>query len=111
MRPSISTGVYGFPPDRAARIAVDAIKAMEKLGYIVRRQQADSRRKVYVFLTPKGKSLKKRLVPFAEEVNKLALAGLSDTEITTTRHSLLRMVENLAKDQALTSTGATPADE
>ena len=25
--PAISTGVYGFPPDRAARIAVDAIRA------------------------------------------------------------------------------------
>ena len=25
--PAISTGIYGFPADRAARIAVDAVKA------------------------------------------------------------------------------------
>src|SRR5665647_483039 len=35
-----------------------ALKAMEKLGYVTRRQQPDSRKKVYVFLTTKGRALR-----------------------------------------------------
>src|SRR6187551_466593 len=31
-----------------------ALKAMERLGYIARRQRGDDRKKVFVFLTPKG---------------------------------------------------------
>ncbi|MEA2980347.1 MAG: hypothetical protein QOF09_2170, partial [Alphaproteobacteria bacterium] len=48
-----------------------AIKAMEKLGYVVRVQRPDSRRKVYILLTPKGRLLKSKLVPLAEEVNSI----------------------------------------
>ena len=33
-----------------------ALKAMEKLGYVARRQQPDSRKKVYVFLTQIGRA-------------------------------------------------------
>src|SRR6266850_5836929 len=40
-----------------------ALKAMEQLGYITRRQMPDNRKNVYVFLTPKGRALKARLVP------------------------------------------------
>ena len=36
-----------------------AIKAMEKLGYVQRRQKPSSRKNVYVFLTPAGRALKK----------------------------------------------------
>ena len=31
-----------------------ALKAMERLGYVTRRQVGGDRKKVYVFLTPKG---------------------------------------------------------
>ena len=33
-----------------------AIKAMEKLGYVQRRQKPSSRKNVYVFLTPAGRA-------------------------------------------------------
>src|SRR6187401_2347818 len=39
-----------------------ALKAMERLGYVVRRQVGKDRKKVFVFLTPKGRALKSRLV-------------------------------------------------
>jgi DNA-binding MarR family transcriptional regulator len=77
-----------------------ALKAMEKLGYITRKQLPDSRKKVYVFLTPKGRALRPRLVPLAEEVNEVALAGVSADDIATTRRTLLVMIENLARDEA-----------
>src|SRR5215470_11910830 len=53
-----------------------AIKAMEKLGYVQRRQKPSSRKNVYVFLTPAGRALKSMLVPFAEAVNEIAVRGI-----------------------------------
>jgi DNA-binding MarR family transcriptional regulator len=77
-----------------------ALKAMEKLGYVTRKHMPDSRKKVYVFLTPKGRALRPKLVPLAEQVNDVALSGLSAEDIATTRRTLLVMIENLAKDEA-----------
>ena len=77
-----------------------ALKAMEKLGLVTRKQLPDSRKKVYVFLTPKGRALRPKLVPLAEEVNKVALAGISQEDIAITRRTLLVMIENLARDEA-----------
>ncbi len=77
-----------------------ALKAMEKLGYVTRTQLPDSRKKVYVFLTPKGRALRPKLVPQAEEVNQVALKGISQDDIAATRRTLLVMIENLARDEA-----------
>lgn len=78
-----------------------ALKAMEKLGYVIRRQQPDSRKKVYVFLTPKGRALRERLVPLAEEVNEIAIAGIAPESVSTARDLLLTMIQNLAKDEII----------
>ena len=77
-----------------------ALKALEQLGYITRRQRPDSRKKVYVFLTPKGRALKSKLVPLAEEVNEIAIRGAPSADIAATRRTLLIMIENLARDES-----------
>jgi DNA-binding MarR family transcriptional regulator len=77
-----------------------ALNALETLGYIVRRQKPDDKRKVYVFLTPKGRSLKRKLVPLAERVNEVAVRGVPAKDIAAMRRTLLRMIENLAQDEA-----------
>ena len=77
-----------------------ALKALETLGYVVRRQRPESRKKVYVHLTPKGRALKAKLVPLAEEVNEIALRGVSAADIAATRRTLLAMIENLARDES-----------
>jgi MarR family transcriptional regulator, organic hydroperoxide resistance regulator len=77
-----------------------AIKAMEKLGYVVRVRRPDNRRNVYIHLTPKGRQLKTKLVPLAEEVNAIGIAGVKPDDVATTRLTLLAMLENLAKDEA-----------
>jgi DNA-binding MarR family transcriptional regulator len=77
-----------------------ALNAMEKLGYVTRRQMPDSRKKVYVFLTPKGRLLKDKLVPLAEDVNTIAVAGVAPEHIAATRRTLLAIIENLARDEA-----------
>jgi MarR family transcriptional regulator, organic hydroperoxide resistance regulator len=77
-----------------------AIKAMEKLGYVVRRQLPENRKKMFVHLTARGRLLKERLVPLAEEVNRVAVAGVPPEHIAATRDTLLTIIENLARDDA-----------
>jgi len=75
-----------------------ALKAMERLGYVTRRQET-GRKKVHVFLTPKGRLLKSHLVPLAEEVNAIAMRGTKAADIAVTRAVLLALIENLARDE------------
>src|SRR5262249_4756022 len=59
-----------------------------------------SRKNVYVLLTPTGRALKAKLVPLAQEVNRIAICGVSGGDVATTRRTLLAMIENLAADEA-----------
>lgn len=77
-----------------------ALRSMESLGYVTRERRPDNRKNLYVFLTPKGKRLKKVLVPLAEEVNAVALNGVSDGDVTAARRALLAMIDNLTRDPA-----------
>ena len=76
-----------------------ALKAMEELGYVKRRQVPENRKNVYVHLTPKGRALKAKLVPLAEEVNRVAVSGLERKDVERTRAHLLAIIENLARDE------------
>lgn len=75
-----------------------ALRAMESLGYVTLQQRPDNRKNVYVWLTPLGRRLERQLVPLAEEINALALAGLSAADVASTRRALLTMIDNLARD-------------
>ena len=77
-----------------------AIQAMEALGYVARKQKPDNRKNMYVHLTPKGKALKKALVPLAVDVNHVAVHGVSQADLLTTRKVLLKVIENLAQEEA-----------
>lgn len=77
-----------------------AIKAMEALGYVERRQRPDNRKNMYVHLTSKGKALKKVLVPLAVDVNHVAVRGISAADLLTTRKVLLKVLEHLAQEEA-----------
>ncbi len=77
-----------------------AVTAMEKLGYVIRKKMPNNKKMVYVFLTPKGRLLKQKLVPLAEEVNRIAVENINRQDITTMRNVLLAMIENMARDEA-----------
>ena len=76
-----------------------ALKAMESRGYIVRRQLAGNRRKVHIFLTARGRALKRTLVPLAEAVNQVAVRGVASADIAATRRTLMAVLVNLAQDE------------
>jgi MarR family transcriptional regulator, organic hydroperoxide resistance regulator len=76
-----------------------AVKAMEALGFIERRQLGGNKKNMHVFLTATGRALKGKLVPLAEEVNRISMGGFSDTQIASLRKTLLTMIENLATEE------------
>jgi len=76
-----------------------ALKAMERRGYITRNRAPTNKKNVYIHLTPKGRALKKKLVPLAEDVNAIAIRGVRAADVATTRTTLLAFIENLAKDE------------
>lgn len=78
-----------------------AMKAMESLGYIVRKQLPTNKKNMYVYLSDKGRALKTLLVPLAEDTNAVSVEGIATEDIKTTRAVLLAMIENLAKDELL----------
>lgn len=77
-----------------------AVQAMERLGYVTRRQLAGNKKKNFIFLTTKGRQLKDKLVPLAEEVNEIAVRNVAPADVATTRKTLLTVLENLARDEA-----------
>jgi DNA-binding MarR family transcriptional regulator len=78
-----------------------ALRSMEERGYILREQKPGNRKNVYGFLTPTGRWLQSTLVPLAEEVNAIALAGIAAEDVASTRRALMAMLENLARDEQL----------
>ena len=72
---------------------------MERLGYVTRRRLGGDRKKVHVFLTPKGRALKHKLVPIAQEVNRIAIDGVAAGDVAATRRVLLAIIGNMARDE------------
>lgn len=84
-----------------------AMKAMEALGYIERRQLPTNKKNVYVYLSEEGRALKQKLVPLAEETNRVSVKGLTAESLKVTRHVLLAMIENLAQEEIEQATSST----
>lgn len=75
-----------------------AVRAMEVKGYILRRQHASNRKNVYVHLTRQGRALERKLVPLAEDVNQVGVAGIAEADVATARRVLLGILDNLVRD-------------
>ncbi len=77
-----------------------AMKTMEALGYITRRQLPTNKKNVYVYLSDEGRALKERLVPLAEDTNQISTIGVEPDELAIARKVLLAMIGNLAQDES-----------
>jgi len=76
-----------------------AIHRMEAMGLVALRTPERGGKRPCVYLTGHGRALEAKLVPLAEEANRIALDGLGHEEVAALRRMLLRMVENLARDE------------
>ncbi len=85
--------------------ALAALRGMEAAGLLTRRHREGNRKNLYIALSRRGKALKRRLVPLAEEVNAFATRGVAAADVAATRRCLLAGLDNLARDEA--AAGAT----
>ncbi len=76
-----------------------ALKAMEQRGFIAKRQTPTNKKNIYIYLTPRGRALKRKLIPLAEEVNRIAVGKVKSTDSAATRKTLLAIIGNLAADE------------
>ena len=77
-----------------------AVTTMARLGLVRRMQLSGNRKNVHVYLTAKGRARRTRLIPLAEEVNRISVSGVSAADVATTRRVLLAILDNLAGDDA-----------
>ena len=87
-----------------------ALRAMEQLGYISRHKAPNNNKQIRVFLTPQGAALRSVAVSAAEDVNRIAMTGVSPEDAAVTRRTLLAMIENLETD-ANASSGLASAND
>ena len=77
---------------------VSLLNDMAEHGLIERDRDTQDRRKVFVQLSDKGRSLKPSLIPYAVELNTIATRGISKDEVAICHSVLMRMAANLEAD-------------
>jgi len=75
------------------------VKSLDALGYIERKHLPGNNKNVHVFLTRSGKALKRQLIPLAVDVNQVSVEGVSEQDLQTTRRTLIRIIDALARDE------------
>lgn len=86
-----------------------AVRTMQDMGMVERRQLDGNRKNKHVFLTESGRALEKVLVPLAEDVNRISVGEMNERHVATTRRVLLGMLENLAQDPLLSESTDNPS--
>lgn len=88
---------------------LNAISSMEKGGLVRRVRDKVDRRRQLIYLTPKGRALKAKLVPLAVEVVQAATSGVPPWEIAMLLHALKKIQGNV--DAKLEQLQASDVDE
>jgi DNA-binding MarR family transcriptional regulator len=84
---------------------VTTLTAMAKIGLVRRERNADDRRKLNVFLTPRAQALKATLMPSAFEINAVACRGVDPRDLEVGLRVLKQMSDNLTREAARLSAG------
>jgi len=77
-----------------------ALTNMERKGFVQRVRNRSDRRIVNVFLTERGRALRRELLPLAAAVNEEALRGIAVNEVAQLRAVLGRVETRLDADMA-----------
>jgi MarR family transcriptional regulator, organic hydroperoxide resistance regulator len=79
------------------------IKRMEAAGLVELRPMVEGKPRRAVFLSEQGRNIRKTLEPMAEEVNAVAVAGLTEEEKVQLRELLIKLYLNLQEDDVKNS--------
>jgi MarR family transcriptional regulator, organic hydroperoxide resistance regulator len=74
---------------------VIALRSMEKAGLVRRVRSPDDKRRAQVWLTPKAKRLRVKLLPVARAINEEAGEGIRRDKLLAFRNTISRMTANL----------------
>jgi len=77
---------------------VTALNSMERADLVRRVQNRTDRRKINVFLTARGRNLKRKLWPMAADVLAVGLSGLTRNQVLSLNKMLTQILENLEHD-------------
>jgi DNA-binding MarR family transcriptional regulator len=77
-----------------------ALQSMEREGYVTRRKRPGNLKNKYIYLTPRGRALKDKLIPLAEETHRISIRGVAARDVETTRATLMAIIRNLDEDDA-----------
>jgi MarR family transcriptional regulator, organic hydroperoxide resistance regulator len=72
------------------------VTRLVRLGFVTRNRSETSNREVLVQLSPKGRTLVKKLIPVAFELEEAAAKGVSAAELAQLKRTLRRIYANLA---------------
>jgi DNA-binding MarR family transcriptional regulator len=79
---------------------VTTLNAMTRIGLVRRERNVGDRRKLNVFLTPRGEALKAELMPYAFRINAIACEGVVAADVETCLRVLKQMSANLTREAA-----------
>jgi len=79
-------------------VILNALRRLERNGWIRRQRSTTDRRSRIVFLTEAGRRLEQDLIHHAIGVNKIATTGMSDEAVTQLWDLLKRVKRNLVED-------------
>lgn len=86
---------------------LEQLKKMQQRGLISRLKSKTDRRELRIVLTPEGRALKKILLKYVVESNRVPLRGFSQEDIERFHDYLHRFRENI-REARLPSTSKTP---
>jgi DNA-binding MarR family transcriptional regulator len=72
-----------------------ALKQLARRGWVKQTPDSEDKRKIRIYLTPKGRQLFYRAFPLALAARRQALADFSEEEVATLRSLLKRITKNL----------------
>jgi DNA-binding MarR family transcriptional regulator len=81
------------------------LDGMVQKGLVRRKADPDDRRAVQTWLTKKGRSMRRKLIPVAEELLHRATRDISDQELQTTVATLRKLQANLVEERDKPSSG------
>jgi DNA-binding MarR family transcriptional regulator len=76
---------------------VTALNGMEKRGLVERVRNARDRRKMNIYLTEKGRSLRSKLMPVEDGINQLAVRGMTEQQQAQLEDALRLVLANLSE--------------